>query len=242
MQARLALPVKKSRYDMDIRNDKKMEQRTPQQVIAWAAETFGTGLAMSSSFQQQSLALLHMASAVWPALPVFFVDTGYHFSETQVFKREIARRLRINVIDLRPEMNREEQKARYGAELWKSEPDLCCYLNKVWPMQNALRKCKAWITGIRRDQSPQRAQTRVIERRDDGLIKINPLVTWTARDVWRYIEFYRLPTHPLYVRGYASIGCEPCTRPIERGEDERAGRWSGKGKTECGLHTVFRVR
>ena len=223
-------------------HDEKMEQWTPQQVIAWAVETFGTDLAMSSSFQQQSLALLHMASAVWPSLPVFFVDTGYHFCETQAFKHKIARRLRINVIDLRPEMNREEQKARYGTELWKSEPDLCCYLNKVWPMQNALRKCKAWITGIRRDQSSQRAQARVIERRDDGLLKINPLVTWTARDVWRYIEFYRLPIHPLYVRGYKSIGCEPCTRPIERGEDERAGRWSGKRKTECGLHTVFRVR
>jgi phosphoadenosine phosphosulfate reductase len=220
----------------------EMEQWTPQQVIRWAVETFGNDVAMSSSFQQQSLALLHIASRVAPALPVFFVDTGYHFQETLAFKQDVARRLWLNVIDLRPELSQEEQDAHYGPDLCKRDPDLCCYLNKVQPMQNALRKCKAWITGIRRDQSARRANAPVVTCRDDGLVKINPLVTWTRQDVWRYVEFHKLPPHPLYARGYRSIGCAPCTRPLKAGESERAGRWSGTAKKECGLHTVFRVR
>jgi phosphoadenosine phosphosulfate reductase len=227
---------------LSICQNAEMEQWTPQQVILWAVETFGNDVAMSSSFQQQSLALLHIVSRVAPSLPIFFVDTEHHFAETLAYKQNLARRLWLNVIDLRPEMSQEEQEARYGPELWRRDPDLCCYLNKVQPMQNALRKCKAWITGIRRDQSPRRANAQVVECRDDGLVKINPLVTWTQQDVWRYIEFHKLPPHPLYGRGYSSIGCAPCTRPVQAGENERAGRWSGTSKQECGLHTVFRVR
>jgi phosphoadenosine phosphosulfate reductase len=139
-------------------------------------------------------------------------------------------------------MSQDEQDARYGPDLWKRDPDLCCYLNKVLPMQTALRRCKAWITGIRRDQSARRANARVVTCRDDGLVKINPLLTWTQQDVWRYIEFHDLPPHPLYGRGYRSIGCAPCTRPVRSEESERAGRWSGTPKQECGLHTVFRLR
>jgi len=227
---------------LSICENTEMEQWTPQQVILWAVETFGNDVAMSSSFQQQSLALLHIVSRVAPSLPVFFCDTGHHFPETLAFKQDIARRLWLNVIDLRPEMSQEAQDARYGSDLWKRDPDLCCYLNKVQPMQKALLKCKAWITGIRRDQSARRANARVVSCRDDGLVKISPLVTWTQQDVWRYIDFHKLPPHPLYARGYRSIGCAPCTRPIQAGESERAGRWSGTAKKECGLHTVFRVR
>jgi phosphoadenosine phosphosulfate reductase len=225
-----------------IHSNEEMEQWTPQQVILWAVERFGTDVALSSSFQQQSLALLHIVSRVAPSMPVFFVNTGYHFAETLSFQQDIARRFWLNVIELRPEMSHEEQEARYGPDLWKRNPDLCCYLNKVVPMQNALRKCKAWITGIRRDQSARRASADVVEYRDDGLVKINPLVTWARQDVWRYIEFHNLPTHPLYSQGYRSIGCAPCTRAVALEEDERAGRWSGTGKNECGLHTVFRLR
>ena len=227
---------------LSICQNAEMEQWTPQQIVRWAVETFGNDVAMSSSFQQQSLALLHIASRVAPSLPIFFVDTGHHFAETLAFKEDLARRLWLNVIDLGPELSQEEQDARYGPELWKRDPDLCCYLNKVQPMQNALRKCKAWVTGIRRDQSPRRANAQVVECRDDGLVKINPLVTWTQQDVQRYVEFHKLPVHPLYKRGYRSIGCAPCTRPVRTEESERAGRWSGTSKQECGLHTVFRVR
>jgi phosphoadenosine phosphosulfate reductase len=223
-------------------DSKEMEQWTPQQTILWAVETFGTDVAMSSSFQQQSLALLHIVSRVAPSLPIFFVNTGHHFAETLAFQQDITRRLWLNVIELCSEMPLEEQETRYGPELWKRNPDLCCYLNKVIPMQNALRKRRAWITGIRRDQSARRASAQVVESRDDGLIKINPLVTWTQQDVFRYIQFHNLPTHPLYSQSYRSVGCAPCTRPVAAQEDERAGRWPGTAKNECGLHTVFRVR
>jgi phosphoadenosine phosphosulfate reductase len=231
-------------YTMDtsLRRDEQMERWTPQQVILWAVKTFGTDVAMSSSFQQQSLALLHIVSRIAPSLPIFFVDTGHHFAETLAFQRDITRRFWLNVIELRSELSPEEQEARYGPELWRSNPDLCCYLNKVVPMQNALRKCQAWITGIRRDQSTRRASAQVVEFRDDGLVKINPLVTWTQQDVSRYVAFHDLPTHPLYGQGYRSIGCAPCTRPVASDEDERAGRWSGSEKNECGLHTVFRIK
>jgi phosphoadenosine phosphosulfate reductase len=221
---------------------REMEQWTPQKIIAWAVEVFGDLIAMSSSFQQQSLALLHMVAIAAPALPIFFVDTGYHFPETLAFKDEIMRRLGLNVIDLHPEASREAQIAQYGVDLYKRNPDLCCYTNKVQPMQSALRAYRAWITGIRRDQSAQRTDAPVIDVREDGLIKVNPLVTWTGADVQRYIAFHGLPTHPLYARGYKSVGCAPCTRPVHEGENERAGRWSGMEKKECGLHTVFRVK
>jgi phosphoadenosine phosphosulfate reductase len=227
---------------MDIPYPKEMDQWTPRQIISWAVETYGNQVAMSSSFQQQSLALLHMVSRTAPSLPVFFVDTGYHFPETLRFKARVTRHFGLRVIEWPPAMRHEVQEACYGPELWKHNPDLCCYLNKVLPMQNALRAYKAWITGIRRDQSAHRATAQVVQIREDGLIKVNPLVAWTRTDVWHYIEFHRLPTHPLYEKGYKSIGCAPCTRPVREGEDERAGRWAEGKKTECGLHTVFRVK
>jgi phosphoadenosine phosphosulfate reductase len=214
-----------------------MERWMPHQIIAWAVETFGDGLVMSSSFQQQSMVLLHVVSVVAPSVPILFVDTGHHFAETIAFRHTVAEVLGLHVIDLHPTVNRTAHRA----ELWKHDPDLCCYLNKVQPMQKALRTRRAWITGIRRDQSPSRATARVVEARDDGMVKINPLVTWTRQDVQRYIEFYGLPAHPLYKRGYRSIGCAPCTRPIQAWEHDRAGRWAGK-KSECGLHTVCRAQ
>lgn len=220
----------------------EMELWTPQQVIAWAVQTFGPDLAMTSSFQQQSLALLHMISQIAPSLPIFFLDTGYHFQETLEFKEQLTRQLSLNVMDIRPEMTHQEQAARHGPELYKTNPDLCCYLNKVRPLQNTMQQYRAWITGIRRDQSENRASAQVVEIRQDGMIKVNPLAMWTGREVRQYIEFHQLPSHPLLARGYKSIGCEPCTRPVQEGEDERSGRWAGTGKQECGLHTVFRVK
>jgi phosphoadenosine phosphosulfate reductase len=197
---------------------------------------------MTSSFQQQSLTLLHIVSLVVPHLPIFFLDTGYHFEETLAFKTRVTEQFGLNIHDIHPEMNREEQDAKYGPDLPHTNPDLCCYLNKVQPLQSAMQGYRAWITGIRRDQSPARANAPIVDIRDDGIAKIAPLATWTRDDVWRYMEFHQLPRHPLYDKGYKSIGCAPCTRAIAEGEDERAGRWSGKKKTECGLHTVFRVK
>ena len=221
---------------------RELDQWTPHKVIQWAVDTFGDDLAMTSSFQQQSLPLLHIVSLVAAQLPIFFLDTGYHFEETLATKTRVAEQFGLNVRDIHPDMSREEQDAKYGSDLPQTNPDLCCYLNKVLPLQKAMQGYRAWITGIRRDQSPARANTPIVDIRDDGIAKIAPLATWTGDDVWRYMDFHQLPRHPLYSKGYKSIGCAPCTRPIKEGEDERAGRWSGKKKAECGLHTVFRVK
>jgi phosphoadenosine phosphosulfate reductase len=221
---------------------KAFEQWTPHKILQWAVETFGDGLAMTSSFQQQSLTLLHIVSTVAPQLPIFFLDTGYHFKETLAFKALVAEQLGLNVRDIRPAMSRKEQEARHGPDLPHTNPDLCCYINKVLPLQEAMKGYRAWITGIRRDQSPARANAPIVDIRQDGIVKIAPLATWTRDDVKRYMDFHQLPRHPLYDKGYKSIGCAPCTRPVREGEDERAGRWAGKQKTECGLHTVFRVK
>jgi phosphoadenosine phosphosulfate reductase len=218
------------------------EQWTPHKIVHWAAETFGDGLAMTSSFQQQSLTLLHIVSTVAPHLSIFFLDTGYHFKETLAFRTCVAEQLGLNVHDIRPETNREEQDAKYGPDLPSTNPDLCCYLNKVLPLQKTMKNYRAWITGIRRDQSPARVDAPILDIRQDGIVKIAPLANWGSDAVQRYMTFHQLPKHPLYEQGYKSIGCAPCTRPIQDGETERAGRWSGKRKTECGLHTVFRVR
>ncbi len=221
----------------------EVEQWTPHQIIRWAVDTYGSNLTMTSSFQQQSVVLLHIVSQVAPDLTIFFLDTGHHFAETLAFKTQVVKQFGLtNVRDIHPEMSLAEQNAKYGPDLPKTNPDLCCYLNKVQPLQKVMQQHRAWITGIRRDQSATRANTPIIDIRSDGLIKIAPMATWTHDDVWRYIEFHQLPRHPLYAQGYKSIGCAPCTRPIKAGEGERAGRWAGKKKSECGLHTVFRVR
>jgi len=219
-----------------------LEQWTPHKIVQWAVETFGDGLAMTSSFQQQSLPLLHIISTVAPQLPIFFLDTGYHFKETLAFKTLVTEQLGLTVRDIHPEMSHEEQAAQYGPDLPNTNPDLCCYLNKVLPLQKAMQGYHAWLTGIRRDQSPARANAPIIDTREDGIVKVAPLAMWTRDDVSRYLAFHRLPKHPLELQGYKSIGCEPCTQPVREGEDERAGRWAGKEKKECGLHTVFRIK
>lgn len=220
-----------------------VEQWTPHKIIQWAVDAFGADLAMTSSFQQQSVVLLHIVSRVAPRLPILFLDTGYHFAETLEFKDQLIEAFGLeNVQIIRPALSQEEQMAQHGPNLPQTNPDLCCYINKVLPLQEAMKQFRAWITGIRRDQSAARTNTPIIDIREDGLAKIAPLAAWTGDDVARYAEFHRLPRHPLYELGYKSIGCAPCTQPIQEGEDERAGRWAGHAKKECGLHTVFRIK
>lgn len=206
----------------------------PEKVIAWAAEAFAGCIVTSSSFQQQSLPLLHMISRLAPDMPVLFCDTGYHLPDTLAFKEQIRRHLGLNVIEVYPEPEGNDP------DLWRQDPEQCCYLNKVLPMEQALAHYRAWITGIRHDQSAHRARAQVIERRGDGLIKINPMLSWTETMVDAYIARHHLPTHPLYELGYRSIGCAPCTRPVAEWEDARAGRWPGRENKECGLHTLIR--
>jgi len=219
----------------------EFESRTPQEIIKWAVDTFWPEIALSSSFQTQSMPLLHMAMEVRRGLPVFFLDTGYHFWETLMFRERIASEWRLNVIDLYRDSRWDVFVRQRARSLPLDDPNLCCYLHKVQPMQKALKDLKAWITGIRRDQTSVRARAKILELQNDGLLKINPLLNWTKADVMRYVEEHNLPTHPLFEKGYRSIGCAPCTIAIGVNDDERAGRWAGRGKIECGLHTeMFR--
>ena len=215
----------------------QFEHSSPQEILAWAVAEFAPDIALSSSFQTQSLPLLHMAMQVMPDIRVFFLNTGYHFWDSLIFREQLAREMNMNVIDLYRDQRWDVFRRRFGRELPAVDPNLCCYIHKVQPMQEALAGLKAWITGIRRDQTKVRAQAHILELQEDGLLKVNPLLNWKKADVEAYRAAHNLPEHPLLRKGYRSIGCAPCTRPVQAGEDERAGRWAGSGKTECGLHT-----
>ena len=203
-------------------------------ILQWAWDRFGDQVAMSSSFQVQSLPLLHMVSQTVPALPILFLDTGFHFPETLAFRDKLAEDWGLNIRVLRAEPNLSQP-----SELYRQDPDLCCYVNKVAPMQTALQDYSAWISGIRRDQSANRAAIKVVEEVNE-VVRIHPMADWSSKDIWRYIHDQNLPAHPLLSQGYMSIGCAPCTQPIFDAENERAGRWAGQTKTECGLHTTLR--
>jgi len=215
----------------------EFESRTPQEIIGWAVDSFWPEITLSSSFQTQSMPLLHMATRVKRGLPVFFLDTGYHFWETLIFREQIASEWKINVIDLYRDSRWDVFARQHIRTLPLEDPDLCCYLHKVQPMQKALKDLKAWISGIRRDQTAGRAHAKILELQDDGLLKINPMLNWTAADVARYKREHSLPSHPLLEKGYRSVGCAPCTIAVSADANERSGRWAGSDKTECGLHT-----
>lgn len=219
----------------------RFENEPPKNILKWAIQTFPKKIAMSSSFQMQSLPLLHMVSKTVPELKVVFLDTGYHFPETLLFRDKLVKEWQLNLEVVRSSRSKDELAQQRTNALYRRNPDLCCYVNKVEPMQQVMSELDAWISGIRRDQSPSRANTRILERTPQGIIRIHPMATWTKKDIWQYIDEYGLPEHPLFSQGYISIGCAPCTQPIFDGQDERAGRWNGSNKTECGLHTLLRT-
>jgi len=223
-------------FDLHALNE-RFEQATPEVIIDWAAREFGDRIAVSSSFQTQSVAMLHLISRISPELPIIFVDTGYHFPETLAYRDQLVDLLHINVVTVSADPDKRMDFDADGNPLHRTNPNLCCALHKTAPMAKALENYDGWLSGIRRTQTGTRSMAQPIERQADGLFKVNPLLTWSSRDLWTYINRNDLPTHPLFSQGYASIGCAPCTRPIQAGEDERAGRWSGNAKIECGLHT-----
>lgn len=212
------------------------EQLSAEEILQWAWETFCSNIAISSSFQTQSVPLLHMISRVCPEMPVIFIDTGFHFPETLTFRDELQARYGLNVVAVRPAIEKSELFQKYGEGLYRRDPDLCCHINKVEPMQRAVSGLQTWVSGVRHDQTAHRQRLRVVEPQSSGLLKIHPMLNWTTRDLWDYIDKYDLPSHPLFAKGYPSVGCAPCTRPVVSGEDERAGRWAGSDKIECGLH------
>jgi len=213
----------------------ELESASAEEVLTWAAETFGDGLAVTASMQDTVLA--HLASKALPGVDVLFLDTGYHFVETIGTADAVEAVYEVNLRRLLPLQTVAEQDAEYGPRLHDRDPDLCCALRKVAPLNAALAEYEAWATGVRRDESPARAKTPVVAfDAKKGRVKIAPLARWTEDDVVRYAEANGVLMNPLLQLNYPSIGCEPCTRAVQPGEDARAGRWAGSTKTECGLH------
>ena len=217
-----------------------LEGADPRETIEWAVETYGDGLALSASFGGgEGMALLDMISRITDKVTVLTIDTGFIFKETAEFREEVIRRYNLPVEVLRPELTVEEQVECYGEQMRTCSPDLCCQIRKIEPLKKALQRYDAWMTGIRRVQTPQRAGTNVVAWEEGyGAAKIAPLAHWTEEQVWAYNNENGVPVNPLLHQGYRSIGCEPQTRPVHHDEGARAGRWSGLDKTECGIHFV----
>nr|WP_041809132.1 phosphoadenylyl-sulfate reductase [Evansella cellulosilytica] len=208
-------------------------------VIKWAYEQFNDDLVYACSFGAEGIVLIDLISKVKKDAKVVFLDTNVHFDETYELIEQMKKKYPSLRIELKqPEITLEEQADQYGNELWIKNPDLCCKLRKNTPLKSVLSGSKAWLSGLRREQSPTRANTQFVNKDDKfQSIKICPLIHWTWDEIWEYIHLFNLPYNKLHDQGYPSIGCSKCTFPVEEGEDLRAGRWSGSNKTECGLHT-----
>jgi phosphoadenosine phosphosulfate reductase len=217
----------------------RLEGSSPQEIIAWALGEFGNSVTIATGFGAEGLALIDMAARINPCPDIFFLDTGFLFPQTYELRRRIEDRYRVTIRAVKPEQSPQSQEEAFGPNLWSRDPDLCCRLRKLEPLKEALSGYDAWMTAIRRDQTPARRQSQAVEWDYQWqLVKVNPLVGWSKRDVWDYIIKNEVPYNPLHDQGYPSIGCTHCTRSVPAGEDDRAGRWAGYAKTECGLHVA----
>jgi phosphoadenosine phosphosulfate reductase len=219
-----------------------LEGADPLVTLEWAVARYAPRIALACSFGPEDVVLVDLIARHRLPVEIFTLDTGVFFPETYALWRRLEERYGITVRAYRAAQSIDEQAAAHGPELWKREPDRCCHLRKVVPLAAALEGKAAWITGIRRDQTPERAGARMVEPdRRPGLVKVNPIAHWTHDDVWAHIYLHDVPTNPLHQQGYPSIGCVPCTSPVAAGEDPRNGRWRGSVKTECGLHVGGRT-
>lgn len=216
----------------------QFENAYPQDILRWAAESYGDRLAVVTSFQPTGIVTLHMLSEVAPDTPVLTLDTGLLFPETYSLIDEVEAKLKLNLLRVRPEHSVEQQNDLYGTELWARQPDFCCGIRKTAPLDKALFGYESWITGLRRDQSSGRKATPIVSwDAKHQNVKVSPLATWTEEMVWMYIRAHELPYNTLHDQNYPTIGCYPCTQPVSPDEqDKRAGRWTGHVKTECGIH------
>jgi phosphoadenosine phosphosulfate reductase len=216
----------------------RFETAYPQEILSWAAETYGDKLAVVTSFQPTGIVTLHMLSEIAPHTPVLTLDTGLLFPETYALMDELEARLKLNLIRVRPAQTVAEQDAAHGANLWEREPDQCCNLRKTVPLSQALDGYDAWITGLRRDQSAGRSNIPIISwDKKYQNVKLSPFATWTEDMMWTYIHAHELPYNTLHEQNYPSIGCYPCTQPVSPDAvDKRAGRWAKHEKNECGIH------
>jgi phosphoadenosine phosphosulfate reductase len=214
----------------------ELETASAVEILQWAQEQFGDDWCVASSMADAVLP--HLAASVQPGIDVVFLDTGYHFAETIGMRGAVAAMLPVTVKSIQPRQSVAEQDAEFGAKLHDHNPDLCCAMRKVEPLERALSPYRAWASGLRRADSFDRVSTKVIEwDAKRGMAKLNPIATWSTEQVDAYIAENNILINPLLTDGYGSIGCAPCTRRLLPGEDARAGRWAGIGKTECGLHT-----
>ena len=225
--------------------DEQFDKLSTEKVLAWAWERFGARGAVGTSFQGAGLVMMHLAKQAGIQFPVFTLDTGLLFPETLELKKRLEDFYGFKIESLEPDLTVQEQADVNGPELWKSNPDLCCTMRKVMPLRDRLTDLDCWITGLRRQQSDTRAGIGIIElyaideAAGRDIVKLNPMANWSRDAVWKYIHDHKIPYNPLHDQGYRSIGCWPCTKKTAGGENERAGRWIGFNKVECGIHTFL---
>lgn len=211
---------------------------SPREILSWAVDRFFPRLCMATAFGAEGCLLIHYLAQIQPKVYLFNLDTGYQFPETLALRDRIAERYGIEVELRRPRTTVPEYEAQHGGPVYRTNPDQCCFDRKLSVLKEAVVGYDAWISGIRADQSEDRARASIVSwDKKFNLVKVSPLLNWTKQDVWRVIVAEDVPYNPLHDQGYPSIGCWPCTRAVMFGEDERAGRWSGTAKRECGLHT-----
>jgi phosphoadenosine phosphosulfate reductase len=217
----------------------RLDGKSPEAILRWAVGTYFPRLTMATAFGAEGCCIIHMLAQIEPRVRIFNLDTGYQFPETLELRERIAQRYGIIVEYVRAETTVEQYESQHGGPLYNTQPDLCCYDRKVLPLRRAVAGYDAWLSAIRRDQTAHRKSAGVVEwDKKFGLVKVNPLVAWTKQDVWKFVTDHDVPYNPLHDRGYPSIGCWPCTRIVTEGEDDRAGRWAGSSKKECGLHVT----
>ncbi len=233
-------------HPLDVHSlSERFESESLEDILRWCWAEFGAGAAIGTSFQGAGLVIIDHAVRAGLPFPIFTIDTGLLFSETLDLKRRLESFFNRTIESLAPSQSVEDQAQEHGPKLWERNPDLCCTLRKVLPLQTKLNSLDVWITGLRRDQSGDRSKTGILELyhfdvlRDRYILKVNPVANWSREAVWEHIRTRNIPYNPLTDRGYRSIGCHPCTRQAGESGDERAGRWTGFDKSECGIHTFL---
>ncbi|MCA9127975.1 MAG: phosphoadenylyl-sulfate reductase [Planctomycetales bacterium] len=215
-----------------------LETASPQEILRWAVDRYAPRFSMATAFGPEGMTIIHMLAELAPETPIFNLDTGYQFNETLELREEVKRRYGITVELKQPELSVEEYERENGGRVYTHNPEKCCQDRKIKVLAAAAAGFDAWASAIRRDQSDDRAKAPIVGwDKKFGLVKISPLANWNKQQVWKLITDENIPYNPLHDQGYTSVGCWPCTRKTMLGEDERAGRWSGFAKTECGLHT-----
>jgi len=217
----------------------RLETAHPKEILRWAVDRFGHALTMGTAFGPEGMVIIHLLAEIDPETSVFNLETGYQFKETLELRDRVFERYGLSVELKRPELSVEQYEALHGGPVYRDRPDQCCFDRKIKVLHRAIEGKQAWISAIRRDQSPDRKNAPIVGWDNKfHLVKVNPLANWSKQQVWKLIVDHDIPYNPLHDQGYTSIGCWPCTRAVLIGEDERAGRWSGTAKTECGLHSL----